>query len=259
MNRLAGRSVTEHGTSKHSTSNKEEIMANGETKRFFVQRLFTHIAPRYDWFNRLVSCGLDVSWRREALRRGGVSPHHQVLDVCAGTGDLAILVSQGQRGRGLVMGVDMNRMMLSHAQHKQQQLELPIRWVQGDAEQLPFAEGRFDRVLIGFSTRNLSNLMEGLREMVRVLKPGGRLIILETGRPANPLLRLGYHVFLWTVAPTIGVALTGRLWPFIYLARSVRRFVRPPQMVECLQRAQTTVEYVPLFSGLASLYLATKQ
>jgi len=225
----------------------------------FVQRLFTSIAPRYDWFNRLASCGLDQRWRRQAVSRGGVQPGQRVLDVCAGTGDLALLCAARQRGQGTTAGIDLNQEMLSRAQRKQRARRLPISWVQGDAEALPFATGSFDRVVIGFSTRNLSDLMTGLREMARVLRPGGRLVMLETGRPAQPLVRLGYRLFLLTFARAVGLVLTGRLWPFTYLARSVQQFLTPQQVVECLQRVDTEASYVPLSHGLASLYLATKR
>lgn len=227
-------------------------------KRSFVRRLFTDLAPRYDWFNRLASFGLDQGWRREALRRGGVAPGQRVLDVCAGTGDLAILCARQQAGRGTVIGVDFTGDMLRQAQRKQRARGLAIGWCQGDAEALPFATGSFDRVVIGFSTRNLGDLTAGLREMVRVLRPNGRLIILETGYPSNPVLRFGYLAFLFTVARAIGFLLTGRVWPFTYLARSVRQFLTPEQFRERLRSIRTTVEYVPLANGLASLYLATK-
>lgn len=230
-----------------------------EEKRPFVQRLFTDIAPRYDWFNRLASCGMDQRWRKTVLARGGIAPGHRVLDVCAGTGDLAILCAARQRGQGTVVGVDMNPAMLAYARRKQARRHLSIDWLQGDAEALPFATGSFDRVVIGFSTRNLGDLTRGLREMVRVLRPQGRLIILETGRPGNPLLRAGYQAFLFTFARAIGLLLTGRVWPFTYLARSVRGFLSPEQFVERLQSVETEVEYVPLSCGMASLYLATKR
>ena len=227
-------------------------------KRPFIQRLFTRIAPRYDWFNRLASCGLDQWWRRQAVVCGGIQPGQRVLDVCTGTGDLAILCARRLHGQGEVVGIDMNRAMLALARQKQRAKGLAITWFQGDAEALPFASGSFDRVLIGFSTRNLNDLMTGLREIVRVLRPRGELIILETGRPSNPVVRAGYFVFLFTFARAIGVVLTGRLWPFTYLARSVQQFLAPQQFVERLRSLQTEVQYVPLSNGLASLYLAVK-
>jgi len=233
-------------------------LPDGE-KRSFIQRLFTSIAPRYDRFNRLASCGLDQRWRSEAIRLGDVRPGQRVLDVCAGTGDLAILCARRQEGAGIVVGMDLNAQMLSWARRKQHQQRRPaVAWLLGDAEALPFAEATFDRVTIGFSTRNLSDLTGGLREMVRVLRPNGRLIILETGRPSHPLMRMGYQLFLWTFVRAMGLVVTGRLWPFTYFARSVRAFLTPQQLVERLQRLATQVHYVPLSHGLASLFLATK-
>ena len=227
-------------------------------KRPFIQRLFTRIAPRYDWFNRLASVGLDQRWRRTVVRIAGIAPGQRVLDVCAGTGDLALLSAQRQAGQGTVIGADFTRDMLLRAQHKQRHRNLAVTWFQADAEALPFASDSFDRVLIGFSTRNLSHLDVGIAEMVRVLKPGGRLLVLETGYPANPILRAGYQAFLFTVARAIGFALTGQLWPFTYLARSVRQFLTPEQFAERLRRARAQVQHLPLSAGLANLYVATK-
>ena len=227
-------------------------------KRRFVQRLFSEIAPRYDWFNRLASCGLDQGWRRAAVSRGGVASGHRVLDLCTGTGDLAFLCAERQRGRGLVVGADFNAEMLRQARGKQARRMAQIAWVQADAEALPFPTGGFDRVFIGFSTRNLGDLGRGLRELVRVLAPGGRLVILETGYPEHPALRAAYRVFLFTVARAIGFVLTGRVWPFTYLERSVRQFLTPAQMLARLQGLETQVQYVPLAHGCASLYIAIK-
>lgn len=232
-------------------------LVTGEAKRPFIQKLFTDIAPRYDWFNRLTSCGLDQGWRRVALREGALAPGQRVLDVCAGTGDLALLAAQFVGAPGLVIGADMNPAMLARAKDKRSR-GAPVTWLQADTLALPFPTGSFDRVTIGFSTRNLVDLRAGLREMVRVLRPGGRLIILETGRPANPLICFGYQAYLFTVARAIGFLLTGKLWPFTYLARSVQAFMTPQQMVEALGEAGAPARYVPLSGGLASLFVGAK-
>ncbi|HEX9780724.1 MAG TPA: ubiquinone/menaquinone biosynthesis methyltransferase [bacterium] len=229
-----------------------------DAKRTFVQRLFTDIAPQYDWFNRLASLGLDGPWRRRAVASAQVHPGLRVVDVCTGTGDLAIESACRVGARGLVVGVDMNPAMLAHAARKRAARGKPMRWVLGDAQGLPFADNSVDRVMIGFSTRNLSDLELGLGEMVRVLRPEGRLVILETGRPRNRLLRWGYHAFLLTGARAIGWVLTGRCWPFTYLARSVRAFLSPEDMVRALERAGMRGRYEPLAGGLASLFVARK-
>src|SRR3989338_5194499 len=111
-------------------------------KRALIRRLFTDIAPRYDWFNRLASFGMDRRWRREAVKRGGLGPGQRVLDVCAGTGDLAMLCASEVRGHDAVIGVDFTAPMLARAARKQRVLGLRVAWVQGDALSLPFAEDR---------------------------------------------------------------------------------------------------------------------
>ena len=228
------------------------------SKRVFVHRLFTAIAPRYDWFNRLASFSLDQRWRRRTIDEAHLAPGLSVLDVCTGTGDLALLCRKRVQPGGQVVGLDFNAAMLRGAAAKPKAQQTSVAWLQADAQALPFASGTFDRVMIGFSTRNLSDLEAGLREMLRVLKLGGILLILETGRPTDPMLRAGYFVFLQTVARAIGLVLTGRLWPFTYLARSVKQFLSPEQFIRLLEDCGARARHVPLSGGLASLYVASK-
>lgn len=229
-----------------------------EEKRRFVHALFTTIAPRYDGFNRLASLGMDQGWRRRTVRESALQPEMRVLDVCTGTGDLALLCGRQLRGRGLVIGVDFTQAMLEGAVRKARAEGSKVVWMRADALTLPFASESFDRVLIGFSTRNLGDLRAGLGEMVRVLKRRGRLVILETGWPSNRLVRAAYLGFLLTVARTIGWLLTRRVWPFTYLARSVKGFLTPAELVALLTSCGTSARYVPLSMGLASLYVAEK-
>lgn len=230
-----------------------------DEKRPFVQRLFTSIAYRYDWFNRLASLGLDQLWRKQLIHRGGIRPGMLILDLCAGTGDLSLMCADGQSGFGMVVGADLNKAMLLIGKKKALDKGLEVQWLQTDAQKLPFPNGTFDRVIISFSTRNLTDLGEGLQEMVRVLQPGGQLLILETGRPKNPIVRIAYQAFLFTVVRVIGFVLTGRVWPFTYLARSVKGFITPEQFLIHLRACRTNAHYLPLSYGLASLYLAIKR
>ena len=130
--------------------------------------------------------------------------------------------------------------------------------MRGDAQALPFRTGTVDRVLIGFSTRNLSDLSVGLQEMCRVLKPGGQLVILETGWPRNRLVRWGYLAILFTTTRLMGCLLTGKVWPFTYLAKSVKGFITPEQFLARLSACGFAARYQPLSCGVSSLYLATK-
>ena len=230
-----------------------------QEKRPFVQQLFTRIAARYDAFNRLASMGLDQHWRKQAVAYGEVRPGMRVLDVCAGTGDLALISAEAVGEDGAVFGLDFNAAMLRYAKEKSAVRRRRAAWLQGDALQLPFSTGSFDRVTIGFSTRNLTDLTAGLKEMLRVIRPGGWLIILETGRPANAVVRFGYYLFLTTVVRVIGFLLTGQTWPFTYLARSVKQFVTPRVFVERLDGLGSQARYIPLSGGLVSLFIATKE
>jgi demethylmenaquinone methyltransferase/2-methoxy-6-polyprenyl-1,4-benzoquinol methylase len=229
-----------------------------EEKRPFLQELYTQIAARYDWFNRLASCGMDQGWRKQALEHSRLRPGMRLLDVCTGTGDLALLAARRIRA-GTVVGLDMNRAMLSWAQQKCGKANLPIGWLQADALCLPFADNAFDRITIGFSMRNLADLPAGLKEILRVLSPAGQLIILETGRPSHWLLRAGYHLFLHTFARLIGWVLTGKAWPFTYLARSVQQFLSPGEFSQLLESRGADAVYRPLCNGLVSLFIATKR
>ncbi len=233
-----------------------------EPKRVFVNRLFTTIAPRYDRFNRLATLGLDLRWRKQVVDRSGLQDGMVIVDACTGTGDFAFLCAERLRGGSLVAGLDFNEAMLRAALRKPGRnghgRGVGVNWLQGDAQALPFRSSSVDRVLIGFSTRNLSDLAAGLREMHRVLKPGGRLVILETGRPRHPLVRLVYFAILFTTTRVIGWLLTGTTWPFTYLAKSVKGFLTPEECVALLTSCGFTARYHPLSFGVASLYIASK-
>ena len=237
-----------------------------EDKRTFVHRLFSTIANRYDLFNALSSLSMDRRWRQVAVEAAQVGSGARVLDLCTGTGDLALACAARRReapGAGAddggIVGIDLCEPMLRVAQEKARKRGAAITWLFGDAQGLPFRDGTFGRVLIGFSTRNLSNLTLGLREMHRVLGPQGRLVILETGKPADPLVRAGYFLYLRTVVVLIGFLLFFKTWPFVYLQRSIARFWEPHEFARVLREVGfTQVTYRPLGGGIAALYVAVK-
>ena len=192
-----------------------------------VRSMFDRIAPVYDSMNRLMTAGLDRRWRREAAE-AVVKPGDRVLDSCCGTGDLAIAAAAAG---GNVTGVDFSKPMLERARRKAPKLE----WIEGDALALPFADESFDAATVGFGVRNLSELDKGLHELRRVLRPGGRLAILEITRPTGfvaPFYRLWFDVLI----PAAGKVLPGGS-AYTYLPASVRRFPDPQGLARLMDEA----------------------
>jgi demethylmenaquinone methyltransferase/2-methoxy-6-polyprenyl-1,4-benzoquinol methylase len=192
-----------------------------------VRSMFDRIAPVYDAMNRLMTAGLDRRWRREAAG-AVVSSGDKVLDSCCGTGDLAIAAAEVG---GDVTGLDFSRPMLDRARRKAPEIE----WVEGDALALPFADGSFDAATVGFGVRNLSDLDLGLRELRRVLRPGGRLAILEITRPRG-LLAPFYRLWFDGVIPLFGKLLPGGS-AYTYLPASVHRFPDPEGLARLMDES----------------------
>jgi demethylmenaquinone methyltransferase / 2-methoxy-6-polyprenyl-1,4-benzoquinol methylase len=201
--------------------------------------MFDRIAPVYDAMNRLMTAGLDRRWRRETAV-AVVRPGDRVLDVCCGTGDLALAAS---RLGGRVTGLDFSEAMLERARRKAPDLA----WVRGDALALPFEDGSFDAVTIGFGLRNLEDERRGLAELRRVLVPGGRLGVLEITRPEG-LLRPFYRVWFDGLVPLAGKVLPGGA-AYAYLPASVRRFPSPELLAELILTAGFEDVRIRLFAG----------
>jgi demethylmenaquinone methyltransferase/2-methoxy-6-polyprenyl-1,4-benzoquinol methylase len=192
-----------------------------------VRSMFDRIAPVYDAMNRLMTAGLDRRWRRSTVT-AVVSPGDRVLDACCGTGDLAIAAAAAG---GKVTGVDFSKPMLERARRKAPAID----WVEGDALALPFEDGSFAAATVGFGVRNLSDLEAGLRELRRVLRPGGRVAILEITRPQG-LLAPFYRFWFDGVIPVAGKVLPGGS-AYAYLPASVKRFPDPQGLAKLLDEA----------------------
>jgi demethylmenaquinone methyltransferase/2-methoxy-6-polyprenyl-1,4-benzoquinol methylase len=201
--------------------------------------MFDRIAPVYDGMNRVMTAGLDRRWRRAAAE-AVVRPGDKVLDSCCGTGDLAIAAAEAG---GNVTGIDFSKPMLERARRKAPELE----WVEGDALALPFADGSFDAATVGFGVRNLSELDRGLRELRRVLRPGGRLAILEITRPRG-LLAPFYRLWFDVLIPVAGKVLPGGS-AYTYLPASVRRFPDPQGLAHVMDEAGFGEIHWRLFGG----------
>jgi demethylmenaquinone methyltransferase/2-methoxy-6-polyprenyl-1,4-benzoquinol methylase len=207
--------------------------------------MFDRIAPVYDTMNRAMTAGLDRRWRAETAR-AVVSPGGRVLDSCCGTGDLAIACL---RAGGRVTGLDFSERMLERASRKSDRVE----WVEGDALALPFADGSFDAATVGFGVRNLEDLGKGLHELRRVLRPGGRLAILEITTP-HGLLRPFYKLWFDVLVPLAGKLLPGGS-AYTYLPASVRRFPEAKELAELMESAGfEKVRYRFFAGGIVALH-----
>jgi demethylmenaquinone methyltransferase/2-methoxy-6-polyprenyl-1,4-benzoquinol methylase len=215
-----------------------------------VRTMFDRIAPIYDVMNRAMTAGLDRRWRRLAAQ-AVVRPGERVLDACCGTGDLALAAREAG---GLVTGLDFSAQMLARARRKSSEVE----WVEGDLLALPFPDGGFDAATIGFGIRNLPELEAGLRELVRVLRPGGRLACLEITRPRGPL-RPFFHLWFDGLVPLAGKVLPGG-GAYSYLPASVRRFPGPEDLAAAMARTGfDDISWRLLGGGIVSLHVGTKR
>ena len=216
-----------------------------------VREMFTEIAPRYDFLNHLLSLEMDRVWRARTARRLWPilrRPNARVLDLCCGTGDLAFALARG--GAAQVIGADFSHAMLvrartksnANAQKTKRQSAVPAAFFEADALRLPFADVSFDLVTTAFGFRNLANYEDGLREIRRVLKPGGTLAILEFSEPPPGLPGGLYRWYCRKVLPKIGGLLSGNPNAYKYLPASVSRFFRPKELAS----AMTQVGFAPV-------------
>ena len=228
-----------------------------------IQEMFGEISPRYDFLNHFLSGGTDFYWRWRAVR--AVPPGEgPVLDVCTGTGDLAIAYWKKAKGRVQVVGSDFTHEMLRIAQTKSPQEKnpaaAPLTFVEADTQRLPFADDEFQVVSVAFGLRNVTDTKKGLKEMVRVLKPGGRLMVLEFSMPKNRVIGGIYRWYFKNILPKIGQLLArNRQSAYNYLPESVSEFPYGQALAEIMQSAGLEeVAWKPLTFGIASMYWGTK-
>jgi demethylmenaquinone methyltransferase / 2-methoxy-6-polyprenyl-1,4-benzoquinol methylase len=227
-----------------------------------IAAMFDGIARRYDTLNHLLSAGLDRRWRRRAVRALALTGSERVVDVCTGTADLAIEAVTATSGQAReVIGLDFSGEMLRHARVKVDRASLAgrVRLVRGDATRLPLTDASADAATIGFGIRNVVDPDAACREFHRVLRPGGRLAVLEFGFPRIPGIRAAYRAYFKHVLPRVGRALSKHGDAYSYLPASVETFHTPETFADVVRRAGFThVEYHSLTLGIVYLYLAVK-
>lgn len=225
-----------------------------------VREMFGNIASRYDLLNHLLSGNIDKRWRREVaktlaaqLPRGET----RILDVACGTGDLSLTLKTGVEAK--VVGIDFCHPMLAIAKTKAASQQLSIPFVEGDALRLPFADRSFEAATIGFGLRNLTSLDGGLRELLRVLKPGGTVAVLEFSKPRIPVLRWLFQIYFTKVLPLFGGIISGSRSAYEYLPDSVSRFPDQEQLVErMIQAGFEKVSFRNFSGGIAALHLGVR-
>jgi demethylmenaquinone methyltransferase/2-methoxy-6-polyprenyl-1,4-benzoquinol methylase len=240
-----------------------KFYAPGGQRAAKVNQLFDTIAPRYDLVNDLMSFGLHRRWKHHLVKLAASRPGERALDVCCGTGDIALALARA----GLhVVGLDFSEAMLGVARKRLDAGNLArgnvasVQFIKGDALRLPFPDESFDIVTIGYGLRNLADFEGGLREMHRVLRPGGRLVVLDFGKPDNALWRAIYFAYLRHVCPMLGRWAFGDRETYAYILESLLQYAAPKGVAAKMTELQMAhVRIVNLLGGATSINCGEKQ
>ena len=239
-------------------SDRQLPVSGGPEKRAYVREIFTAIAPTYDRLNRIISFRFDQGWRRYAVARLGWErePEGIYLDLCAGTLDFAAALAGRPGFRGRIVGADFAPAMLEQGRNKSQRVD-PIA---ADALELPFSDGSFDGAMLGWGARNLTSLDSGLAEAARVLKPGAKLVILETAVPEQPLLRTGFQFYFRRIMPWIGRVISKHTTAYNWLPESARVFPPPAELARRMaSQGFTAVGFELFMGGVCAMHVGTKK
>lgn len=226
-------------------------------KKEGIRKMFDNIAPDYDKLNHILSLNIDKGWRRKAVKEivDTQSPLN-ILDVACGTGDFTIEIAQKAPQGSTITGIDLSEGMMKIGREKIAAAGVNARMVQGDCEKLTYGNGEFDRISVGFGVRNFEHLERGLSEMCRVLKQGGKLVILEFSVPTNPIIRWCYKFYFLKILPAIGGWISGNRAAYEYLPSSVLHFPAPDVFMGMMKDAGfKEVKCRSLTFGICMMYI----
>lgn len=228
-------------------------------KKEQVAKMFDNISEDYDGLNRVISLGIDVSWRKKVVKLVGENNPQQILDIATGTGDLALMMTQLDPKK--IIGLDISAGMLEVGKQKIEKANLSdkIEMIVGDSESIPFDDNTFDAVTVSFGVRNFENLDKGLTEILRVLKPGGKFVVLETSNPTKFPFKQGYKFYTNFILPIIGKIFSKDKVAYSYLSESANSFPFGKAFNNILQKnGFKSAKNLPVTFGVASIYTALK-
>lgn len=229
-------------------------------KKEKIKSLFDNIAPDYDKLNHILSLNIDKGWRRKAVKEIADSAKPlRVLDVACGTGDFTIEIARKAAEGSSIIGIDLSEGMMKVGREKLKAAGIDATLEYGDCEALTYPGSSFDRVSVGFGVRNFEHLEIGLKEMYRVLKPGGKLVILELSVPSNPVIRWCYKLYFLKILPAIGGWVSGNRGAYKYLPASVLHFPAPDKFIPMLKEAGFgDVRHKAFTLGICRMYVGIK-
>jgi demethylmenaquinone methyltransferase/2-methoxy-6-polyprenyl-1,4-benzoquinol methylase len=228
-------------------------------KKEQVAQMFDNISENYDGLNRVISLGIDVKWRKKVVKIVGKNNPKQILDIATGTGDLALMMASLNPER--IVGLDISSGMLEVGKRKIKKAKLSnkIEMIVGDSEEMPFKDGTFDAITVSFGVRNFANLAKGIKEIARVLKPDGVLVILETSNPTKFPFKQGYKLYTNLFLPIVGKLFSKDKVAYSYLSESANSFPFGEAFNNILQKnGFNNTEHTPVTFGVATIYIASK-
>jgi demethylmenaquinone methyltransferase/2-methoxy-6-polyprenyl-1,4-benzoquinol methylase len=255
------RKQLENGAQKSQTAYFGYQLVPSDEKADRVLQHFNSVAKYYDFMNTLLSFGIHHVWKRLAVRMMDLKPDSRVLDVCGGTGDLAILAAKDIGPGGRVIIYDINRAMMLAGLHKVERKDIQQRicYVQGDAEHISFPEDDFDAAMVGFGIRNVTRMKTGFEEMYRILKPGGKMMCLEFSKPTFIPFRWLYDFYSFYIMPFLGQLIAGSRKAYTHLPETIRMWPLPDELTNILTEIGFShVNCRKLTNGIAVIHVAVK-